>query len=44
MGSYEDDREDLTPAQLTRRIQGLKKKIRRFEDKFEEERKYRVSL
>lgn len=44
MGSYEDDREDLTPAQLTRRIQGLKKKIRKFEDKFEEERKYRVSL
>ena len=26
LGSYEDDREDLTPAQLTRRIQGLKKK------------------
>ncbi|XP_039566376.1 protein FAM13A isoform X3 [Passer montanus] len=43
LGSYEDDREDLTPAQLTRRIQGLKKKIRRFEDKFEEERKYRPS-
>ncbi|XP_015266895.1 PREDICTED: protein FAM13A [Gekko japonicus] len=43
LGSYEDDREDLTPAQLTRRIQGLKKKIRRFEDRFEEERKYRPS-
>ncbi|XP_062992304.1 protein FAM13A isoform X3 [Elgaria multicarinata webbii] len=43
LGSYEDDQEDLTPAQLTRRIQGLKKKIRRFEDKFEEERKYRPS-
>ncbi|XP_064917589.1 protein FAM13A isoform X9 [Columba livia] len=43
LGSYEDDREDLTPAQLTRRIQGLKKKIRRFEEKFEEERKYRPS-
>ncbi|XP_060103044.1 protein FAM13A isoform X1 [Heteronotia binoei] len=43
LGSHEDDREDLTPAQLTRRIQGLKKKIRRFEDKFEEERKYRPS-
>ncbi|XP_069640837.1 protein FAM13A isoform X4 [Haliaeetus albicilla] len=43
LGSYEDDREDLTPAQLTRKIQGLKKKIRRFEDKFEEERKYRPS-
>nr|XP_006111119.1 protein FAM13A isoform X3 [Pelodiscus sinensis] len=43
LGSYEDDRENLTPAQLTRRIQGLKKKIRKFEDKFEEERKYRPS-
>uniref|UniRef100_A0A8C8S3E2 Family with sequence similarity 13 member A n=1 Tax=Pelusios castaneus TaxID=367368 RepID=A0A8C8S3E2_9SAUR len=43
LGSCEDDREDLTPAQLTRRIQGLKKKIRKFEDKFEEERKYRPS-
>ncbi|KAJ7327144.1 hypothetical protein JRQ81_016903 [Phrynocephalus forsythii] len=43
LGSHEDDREDLTPAQLTRRIQGLKKKIRRFEEKFEEERKYRPS-
>ncbi|XP_070804533.1 protein FAM13A [Pituophis catenifer annectens] len=43
LGSYEDDSEDLTPAQLTRRIQGLKKKIRRYEDKFEEERKYRPS-
>ncbi|XP_026554114.1 protein FAM13A isoform X3 [Pseudonaja textilis] len=43
LGSYEDDSEDLTPAQLTRRIQGLKKKIRRYEDKFEQERKYRPS-
>ncbi|XP_019408409.1 PREDICTED: protein FAM13A isoform X3 [Crocodylus porosus] len=43
LGSYEDDREDLTPAQLTRRIQGLKKKIRKFEERFEEERKYRPS-
>ncbi|XP_043401075.1 protein FAM13A isoform X2 [Chelonia mydas] len=43
LGSCEDDREDLTPAQLTRRIQGLKKKIRKFEDRFEEERKYRPS-
>ncbi|XP_035182191.1 protein FAM13A isoform X5 [Oxyura jamaicensis] len=43
LGSYEDDREDLTPAQLTRRIHGLKKKIRKFEEKFEEERKYRPS-
>ena len=29
--------------QLTRRIQTLKKKIRKFEDRFEEERKYRPS-
>ncbi|XP_047573920.1 protein FAM13A isoform X6 [Lutra lutra] len=43
LGSYDDEREDLTPAQLTRRIQNLKKKIRKFEDRFEEERKYRPS-
>ncbi|XP_043826569.1 protein FAM13A [Dromiciops gliroides] len=43
LGSYDEDQEDLTPAQLTRRIQNLKKKIRRFEDRFEEERKYRPS-
>ncbi|XP_005856562.1 PREDICTED: protein FAM13A-like [Myotis brandtii] len=43
LGSYDDEHEDLTPAQLTRRIQSLKKKIRKFEDRFEEERKYRVS-
>ncbi|XP_062055850.1 protein FAM13A isoform X3 [Lepus europaeus] len=43
LGSCEDEQEDLTPAQLTRRIQSLKKKIRKFEDRFEEERKYRPS-
>nr|XP_033814960.1 protein FAM13A isoform X2 [Geotrypetes seraphini] len=43
LGSYEDDGEDLSPAQLTRKIQSLKKKIRKFEEKFEEERKYRPS-
>ncbi|XP_062963630.1 protein FAM13A isoform X4 [Cynocephalus volans] len=43
LGSCNDEQEDLTPAQLTRRIQNLKKKIRRFEDRFEEERKYRPS-
>ncbi|XP_053317574.1 protein FAM13A isoform X2 [Spea bombifrons] len=44
LGSHEDDRdEDLTPAQLTRKIQSLKKKIRKFEEKFEEDRKYRPS-
>lgn len=44
LGSYDDEQEELTPAQLTRRIQSLKKKIRKFEDRFEEERKYRVSV
>ncbi|XP_029453660.1 protein FAM13A isoform X3 [Rhinatrema bivittatum] len=43
LGSYEDDQEDLSPVQLTRRIQSLKKKIRKFEERFEEERKYRPS-
>lgn len=44
MGSHEEDRdEDLTPAQITRKIQSLKKKIRKFEEKFEEDRKYRPS-
>lgn len=43
LGSYDDEHEDLTPAQLTRRIQSLKKKIRKFEDRFEEERKYKPS-
>uniref|UniRef100_UPI00398E8654 protein FAM13A-like isoform X4 n=1 Tax=Pristiophorus japonicus TaxID=55135 RepID=UPI00398E8654 len=43
LGSYDDEREELTPAQMTRRIQNLKKKIRRFEEKFEEERRYRPS-
>ncbi|XP_058151524.1 protein FAM13A isoform X1 [Dasypus novemcinctus] len=43
LGSYDEEQEDLTPAQLTRRIQSLKKKIRKFEDRFEEERKYRPS-
>ncbi|XP_021566149.1 protein FAM13A isoform X1 [Carlito syrichta] len=43
LGSYDDEHEDLTPAQLTRRIQSLKKKIRKFEDRFEEEKKYRPS-
>ncbi|XP_054994761.1 protein FAM13A isoform X1 [Sorex araneus] len=43
LGSYDDEQEDLTPAQLTRRIQSLKRKIRKFEDRFEEERKYKPS-
>ncbi|XP_069486846.1 protein FAM13A isoform X3 [Ambystoma mexicanum] len=43
LGSCDEDHEELSPAQLTRKIQGLKKKIRKFEDRFEEERKYRPS-
>ncbi|KAM9314850.1 LOW QUALITY PROTEIN: protein FAM13A [Pholidichthys leucotaenia] len=43
LGSCEDEREELTTAQLSRRIHVLKKKIHRFEEKFEEERKYRPS-
>ncbi|XP_077133213.1 protein FAM13A isoform X5 [Ranitomeya variabilis] len=44
LGSHEEDRDDdLTPAQITRKIQSLKKKIRKFEEKFEEDRKYRTS-
>ncbi|XP_078259491.1 protein FAM13A isoform X2 [Rhinoraja longicauda] len=43
LGSYDDEREELTPAQMTRRIQNMKKKIRKFEHRFEEERKYRPS-
>ncbi|XP_055060482.2 protein FAM13A isoform X7 [Misgurnus anguillicaudatus] len=43
LGSCEDDREELTSAQLSKRIHVLKKKIHRFEERFEEERKYRPS-
>ncbi|KAG7459025.1 hypothetical protein MATL_G00226830 [Megalops atlanticus] len=43
LGSCEDDREELTSAQLSKKIHSLKKKISRFEEKFEEERKYRPS-
>ncbi|KAI7810651.1 putative protein FAM13A [Triplophysa rosa] len=43
LGSCDDEREELTSAQLSKRIHVLKKKIRRFEEKFEEERKYRPS-
>lgn len=44
LGSYDDEKEEkeLTSAQLTKRIHVLKKKIHRFEERFEEERKYRV--
>ncbi|XP_056619255.1 protein FAM13A isoform X3 [Triplophysa dalaica] len=43
LGSCDDEREELTSAQLSKRIHVLKKKIRRFEEKFEEEHKYRPS-
>uniref|UniRef100_A0A1A8J394 Family with sequence similarity 13, member A n=1 Tax=Nothobranchius kuhntae TaxID=321403 RepID=A0A1A8J394_NOTKU len=43
LGSCDDEREELTSAQLTKRIHVLKKKIQRFEEKFEDERKYRPS-
>ncbi|XP_076003800.1 protein FAM13A isoform X2 [Genypterus blacodes] len=43
LGSCDDEREELTPAQLTKRIHILKKKIHKFEERFEEERKYRPS-
>lgn len=42
LGSCDDEKEELTSAQLTKRIHILKKKIHRFEEKFEDERKYRV--
>ncbi|XP_077575454.1 protein FAM13A isoform X1 [Stigmatopora nigra] len=43
LGSCDDDKEELTTAQLTKRIHALKKKIHRFEERFEDERKYRPS-
>uniref|UniRef100_A0A3Q2CBH0 Family with sequence similarity 13 member A n=1 Tax=Cyprinodon variegatus TaxID=28743 RepID=A0A3Q2CBH0_CYPVA len=44
LGSCDDEKEELlTSAQLTKRIHVLKKKIQRFEEKFEDERKYRPS-
>uniref|UniRef100_A0A665XC58 FAM13A-like domain-containing protein n=1 Tax=Echeneis naucrates TaxID=173247 RepID=A0A665XC58_ECHNA len=43
LGSCDNEKEELTSAQLTKRIHVLKKKIHRFEEKFEEERKYRPS-
>ncbi|XP_069387081.1 protein FAM13A isoform X2 [Paralichthys olivaceus] len=43
LGSCDDEKEELTSAQLTKRVHFLKKKIHRFEEKFEDERKYRPS-
>ncbi|XP_036430869.1 protein FAM13A isoform X3 [Colossoma macropomum] len=43
LGSCDDEREELTSAQLSKKIHNLKKKIRKFEEKFEDDRKYRPS-
>ncbi|KAL4640443.1 protein FAM13A-like [Arapaima gigas] len=43
LGSCEDDRAELTSAQLSKKIHALKRKIRKYEEKFEEEHKYRPS-
>ncbi|KAM3622934.1 uncharacterized protein V6R79_005027 [Siganus canaliculatus] len=43
LGSCDDEKEELTSAQITKRIHILKKKIHRFDERFEEERKYRPS-
>ncbi|XP_062333502.1 protein FAM13A-like isoform X1 [Osmerus eperlanus] len=43
LGSCDDEREELTSAQLSKKIHGLKRKIRKYEEKFEDERKYRPS-
>ncbi|XP_063290061.1 protein FAM13C isoform X1 [Pelobates fuscus] len=42
-GNCEDSKEPLTVMQLTKQIQSLKRKIRKFEDKFELEKNYRPS-
>ncbi|XP_075072455.1 protein FAM13C isoform X3 [Mixophyes fleayi] len=42
-GNCEDPKEPLTVIQLTKQIQSLKRKIRKFEDRFEQERNYRPS-
>ncbi|XP_029293134.1 protein FAM13A isoform X2 [Cottoperca gobio] len=43
LGSCDDDKDELTSAQLTKRIHVLRKKIHRYEERFEEDRKYRPS-
>uniref|UniRef100_A0A5F9CIG1 Family with sequence similarity 13 member C n=1 Tax=Oryctolagus cuniculus TaxID=9986 RepID=A0A5F9CIG1_RABIT len=42
-GSCGDSKEPQTITQLTKHIQSLKRKIRKFEEKFEQEKKYRVT-
>uniref|UniRef100_A0A8D0L380 Family with sequence similarity 13 member C n=1 Tax=Sphenodon punctatus TaxID=8508 RepID=A0A8D0L380_SPHPU len=41
--SVEDCKEPQTVAQLTKHLQSLKRKIRKYEEKFEQEKKYRPS-
>ncbi|CAL8353265.1 unnamed protein product [Boreogadus saida] len=43
LGSCDEEKEELSSVQLSKRIHVLKKKIHRFEEKFEYERKYRPS-
>ncbi|XP_053357495.1 protein FAM13A isoform X2 [Clarias gariepinus] len=43
LGSCDHECEELTSTQLSKKIHSLKKKIRKFEEKFEEDRKYRPS-
>ncbi|XP_069467322.1 protein FAM13C [Ambystoma mexicanum] len=42
-GNCEDFKEPQTVAQLTKHIQNLKRRIRKYEERFEQERKYRPS-
>ncbi|KAH0623482.1 hypothetical protein JD844_006263 [Phrynosoma platyrhinos] len=42
-GSCDDCKEPQTVAQLTKHIQSLKRKIRKYEEKFEQEKNYRPS-
>ncbi|KAM8924126.1 protein FAM13C isoform 2-T2 [Pelodytes ibericus] len=42
-GNCADSKEPVTVIQLTKQIQSLKRKIRKFEDKFEHEKNYRPS-
>ncbi|XP_068114792.1 protein FAM13C isoform X1 [Hyperolius riggenbachi] len=42
-GNCEDPKEPLSVIQLTKQIQNLKRKIRKFEDRFEQEKNYRPS-
>ncbi|XP_062852311.1 protein FAM13A [Trichomycterus rosablanca] len=43
LGSCDNECEELSSTQLSKKVHNLKKKIRKFEERFEEERKYRPS-